>query len=130
MDFQSNNSCNLAACYAIPIALLEKTIAKGSSTALPIVFPLAELTFMPSPRYLTKSRFTLANECPTKLFYTRKHEYANSKNDDDFLKALAESGIVVGELAKCYYPEGHDVKPLDYEAALAETNQLLENDNV
>lgn len=85
---------------------------------------------MPSPRYLTKSRFTLANECPTKLFYTRKHEYANSKNDDDFLKALAESGIVVGELAKCYYPEGHDVKPLDYEAALAETNQLLENENV
>jgi hypothetical protein len=130
LDFQSNDSCTLAACYAIPIALLEKTIAKGSSTALPNFPPLAELTFMPSPRYLTKSRFTLANECPTKLFYTRKNEYANSKNDDDFLKALAESGMVVGELAKCYYPEGHDVKPLDYEAAIAETNQLLENDNV
>jgi len=85
---------------------------------------------MPKPRYLTKSRFTLANECPTKLFYTKKKEYANTKNDDDFLRALAESGIVVGELAKCYYPDGHDVKPLDYEAALAETNQLLEDDNV
>ncbi len=85
---------------------------------------------MQKPRYLTKSRFTLANECPTKLFYTRKDEYANSKNDDDFLKALAESGIVVGELAKSYYANGHDVKPLDYEAALTETNQLLKHDNV
>jgi hypothetical protein len=85
---------------------------------------------MQKPRYLTKSRFTLANECPTKLFYTRKDEYANSKNDDDFLKALAESGIVVGELAKCYYPNGQDIKPLDYEAALNETNQLLEHDEV
>ena len=85
---------------------------------------------MPKPRYLTKSRFTLANECPTKLFYTGKKEYANTKNEDDFLQALAESGIVVGELAKCYYPDGHDVKPLDYEAALSETNKLLEHDNV
>lgn len=26
-------------------------------------------------RYLTKSRFKLAEECPTKLYYTRKKEY-------------------------------------------------------
>ena len=61
---------------------------------------------------------------------TQRKEYANTKNEDDFLQSLAESGIVVGELAKCYYPDGHDVKPLDYEAALSETNKLLEHDNV
>ena len=55
-------------------------------------------------KYLTKSRFKLATECPTKLFYTGKDkEYANQKCDDDFLLALAEGGIQVGELAKCYF---------------------------
>lgn len=29
-------------------------------------------------RYLTKSRFSLALECPTKLFYTGKKEYNQS----------------------------------------------------
>ena len=29
---------------------------------------------MASPRYLTKSRFKLAAECPTKLFYTGKED--------------------------------------------------------
>src|SRR5690606_38123831 len=52
-------------------------------------------------RYLTKSRFALALECPTKLFYTGKtRQYANKKLDDEFLAALAEVGFQVGELAK------------------------------
>jgi len=59
---------------------------------------------MPRPRYLTKSRFKLALECPVKLFYTGKEDYANSKLEDSFLMALAEGGIQVGELAKQYYP--------------------------
>ncbi len=77
-------------------------------------------------KYLTKSRFKLATECPTKLFYTGKDkEYADQKCDDDFLLALAEGGIQVGELAKCYFPDGHDIKSLDYEKSLEKTNQLL-----
>ena len=43
-------------------------------------------------RYLTKSRFKLALDCPTKLYYTAKDSYANSKNNDTFLEALAEGG--------------------------------------
>jgi hypothetical protein len=43
----------------------------------------------PSKRYLSKSRFKLAVECPTKLFYTGKPEYANIKNEDEFLVMLA-----------------------------------------
>jgi hypothetical protein len=37
-------------------------------------------------RYLTKSRFKLATECPTKLFYTRKKEYADQSLEDSFLE--------------------------------------------
>jgi hypothetical protein len=79
---------------------------------------------------LTKSRFKLAMECETKLFYTGKKEYGNSKMDDSFLKALADGGFQVGEIAKNYYPGGHDIKPLDYEEALAQTNELLKQENV
>ena len=77
-------------------------------------------------KYLTKSRFKLATECPTKLFYTGKDkEYADQKCDDDFLLALAEGGIQVGELAKCYFQDGHEIKSLDYDNSLERTNQLL-----
>ena len=33
-----------------------------------------------NPRYLTKSRFKLALECPTKLFYTQKEEIFHQKH--------------------------------------------------
>lgn len=81
-------------------------------------------------RYLTKSRFKLATECPTKLFYTGKKEYANQSLEDSFLLALADGGFQVGELAKCYFPGGHDIKTLDYGRALAETHALLQRDTV
>src|SRR5215203_7038108 len=85
---------------------------------------------MPEPRYLTKSRFKLALECPTKLFYTNKKEYANQKIDDPFLMALARGGFQVGELAKCYFPGGEEVTERDYEESIAHTNELLKRDNV
>jgi len=81
-------------------------------------------------RYLTKSRFALALTCPTKLFYTGKPEYPSTLAEDDFMQALAEGGFQVGELAKCYHPGGHDVKSLDYETSLKETNELLAQDRV
>ena len=59
---------------------------------------------MSKPRYLTKSRFKMALECPTKLFYTAKQDYANQKKDDPFLLALADGGFQLGDLAKHYYP--------------------------
>jgi len=40
-------------------------------------------------RYLTKSRYKLALECPTKLFYAGKPKaYADESIDDAFLRAL------------------------------------------
>ena len=85
---------------------------------------------MSKPRYLTKSRFKLGIECPTKLFYTGKKEYPDQKMDDSFLAALAEGGYQVGELAKQYFPNGYDITTLDYEEAEKQTNDLLKNENV
>ncbi|MCK9204536.1 MAG: DUF2779 domain-containing protein [Bacteroidales bacterium] len=84
---------------------------------------------MSSPRYLTKSRFKLALECETKLFYTRKPEYPDKKVDDSFMEALAEGGFQVGELAKLYHPGGVMVKERDYERSLKITGDLLKQDN-
>lgn len=81
-------------------------------------------------RYLTKSRFKLALECPVKLYYTGKDEYPDKKKDDDFLAALAEGGFQVGELAKLYYPGGIEINEKGYDVPLQKTLQLLEKDNV
>lgn len=86
---------------------------------------------MTKPRYLTKSRFKLATECPTKLFYTGKRSvYADQSLDDPFLRELAKGGFQVGELAKLYFPGGHNIDELDYETSLSKTNDLLQQENV
>ncbi len=82
------------------------------------------------PRFLTKSRFKMAQECPTKLAFTGKRGYGNTMENDPFLKALAEGGFQVGALAKLYFPNGTEVETLDYDSALAETTDLLKKENV
>ncbi|MGL6343823.1 MAG: DUF2779 domain-containing protein, partial [Waterburya sp.] len=82
-------------------------------------------------RYLTKSLFALGCKCPTKLYYTNKRdEYPNTKLENPFLKALAEGGLQVAALAKQYYLEGKEIKTLDYEQALVETNNYLQEKRV
>ena len=82
-------------------------------------------------RYLTKTRFKLAAECPTKLFYTGKDQiYKNTKDEESFLAMLAEGGFQVGELAKQYFPDGIEVKASVNSEALEETSKLLEKENV
>lgn len=85
---------------------------------------------MTRPRYLTKSRFKLGCECPTKLFFTGKSDYGDKKKEDRFLAALAEGGFQVGELAKLYHPGGVEIHALDSEQALRETSRLLQADSV
>lgn len=76
--------------------------------------------------FLTKSKFKIALECPAKLYYHQhRDQYANSKLEDSFLAALAEGGFQVGELAKLYFPGGVDIETLDYDAALAQTRELM-----
>jgi hypothetical protein len=81
-------------------------------------------------RYLSKSRFKIGCECPTKLYYGAHREYYNAGLEDPFLKALAEGGYQVGELAKAYHPGGINIDTLDSESALAQTTELMKRDRV
>ena len=87
-------------------------------------------TTQTSPRYLTKSRFKLAIECPTKLYYTGKPDYANTNNDNEFLAMLADGGFQVGELAKLMYPGGVEIKSKRVDEAVAQTARLLQQDTI
>ena len=85
---------------------------------------------MVNSRLLTKSRFALAIDCPTKLFYTKKDAYPDKSTTDEFLKALAEGGFQVGELARCYYPGGVMIEDMNYITSVSKTSELLKNKNV
>ncbi len=86
---------------------------------------------MSKPRYLTKTRFKLAVQCPTKLFYTgKKTTYRDTMQEDSFLAMLAEGGYQVGELAKLMYPHGVEVAHAEHAAALAQTAELLLQEEV
>ena len=83
-----------------------------------------------SPRYLTKSRYKQALECPTKLFYTGKPEYLNNSLDNSFLAALAEGGYQVGALACLMHPGGIEVTDIGHAAQIERTRELLQRDEV
>ena len=77
-------------------------------------------------RYLTKSRFKLAMECPTKLFYNGKSEtYKNIKGENEFLESLAEGGFQVGKMATMLFPNGVEVEARKNQQAIDETKKLL-----
>lgn len=81
---------------------------------------------------LTKSRFKTALECPNKLFFTSKKEYANNKSEDPFMQALASGGFQVEALARLHYPNGIfiDTENYEYYKAVQLTNKALLQDNV
>lgn len=87
-------------------------------------------------RYLTKSRFKLGLECPTKLYYTKNTEYHDNQESDPFMQALAKGGYQVGEMAKYKYcddPHGYGITidTLAEEEALRLTkDKLLAHPNV
>lgn len=83
-------------------------------------------------RVLTKSRFKLGLECPNKLYYTKKKEYADTKVTDTFLEALAEGGFQVEELARMHYPNGVLIEgnDWDYQLLWEQTQELLKQENV
>jgi len=81
-------------------------------------------------RPLTKSRFKLALACPTQLYYSAHREYVDRNADNDFLKALADGGYQVGEMAKfLFHPDpagaGITVESLDNAEAWTETRSRL-----
>lgn len=81
-------------------------------------------------RYLTKSLFTLAVECPAKLNYTGRPEYANRKVNDAFLQALADGGFQIGELAKLMFPGGVAIAGNRHEEQLEKSQRLMEHEEI
>lgn len=81
-------------------------------------------------RYLTKSRFTLALQCPTKLDYCDNRDYANANVTNEFLLALAEGGHQVGAFAKCLFPEGIEIDAVGHDAQVEQTDLTLQSDDV
>ncbi|HXI00917.1 MAG TPA: DUF2779 domain-containing protein [Sphingobacteriaceae bacterium] len=80
--------------------------------------------------YLTKTRFQIGMECPTKLFYhLNPDKYPNQKLDDPFLEALAKGGFQVGALARAYYPGGILISEESNKAASEKTKELLKQEN-
>tara|TARA_R100001369_G_scaffold90618_1_gene129915 strand:+ start:8204 stop:10165 length:1962 start_codon:yes stop_codon:yes gene_type:complete len=81
---------------------------------------------------LTKSRFKLGLECPNKLYFTSKKEYANKSMDDSFLQALAKGGFQVEALARLHYPKGVfiDTENQEYDLATNLTQEQLKKDTV
>lgn len=78
---------------------------------------------------LTKSLFKLAVECPTKIYY-KINNYPSKSANDEFLKALASGGYQVGELARCFFPDGILIEKSEISGAVSQTNDLLERENV
>lgn len=82
-------------------------------------------------RPLSKSRFKLAVECPTKLHYAKtENGYRNRNDGNEFLQALADGGHQVGALAKFrYHPDPYGaritVETLDKTDALRQTREKL-----
>ena len=86
------------------------------------------------PKTLSKSRFKLALECPTKVFYSLDKRYVDARKDDEFLEALADGGFQVGALTKAMYlaedPAAVEVTVTGDDAQVRETAAMLERENV
>lgn len=57
---------------------------------------------------LSKSDFKVAQDCPTKLFY-KKSRYPSRKDEDLYLRLLAEGGFMIEKMAKLLFPDGVDL---------------------
>jgi hypothetical protein len=76
-------------------------------------------------RYLSKSDFKVAQNCPTKLYY-KKSGYPSLYDEDEYLMLLAEGGYMVEKIGKLLFPEGREIGfEGPSEAAAHETTRTL-----
>jgi hypothetical protein len=81
-------------------------------------------------RYLSKSDFKVAQNCPTKLYY-KKSGYPSLYDEDEYLMLLAEGGYMVEKIGKLLFPEGREIGfEGPSEAAAQETTRALAAENV
>ena len=79
--------------------------------------------------YISKSDFMVAWDCPAKLYY-KKLKYPSTRDDDDYMRFLAEGGYTIGKLATLLMPGGIEVgRKNGFAKAVAETAELLKREN-
>jgi len=78
-----------------------------------------------SRRYLTKSLFQKACECPRKLVYALSPDF-EQKDSSGFLDTLALDGMIIGAYSRLLFPEGVEVTEHGDEA-VEKTKSLLES---
>lgn len=82
-------------------------------------------------RYLlSKSDFTTARSCHTKIYYKKKG-YPDTKSLNEYMRFLAEGGYMVGKLATLKYPSGLPIETGDdHQKAVELTNEYLRQENI
>jgi hypothetical protein len=81
-------------------------------------------------KYLSKSDFKIAHDCPTKLYYRKKY-YPNSKDENEYLQHLARGGYMVGKLATLLFADGLEIDTgRDHDEAIRVTKELLLKEKV
>jgi len=96
----------------------------------PLARPLARPLACPAAprRYLSKSDFKTARECPAKLYY-KKLGYPSTLEDDPYLAFLADGGYMVETMARLLYPGGRELGDRDRpEDAHRATRRALRED--
>jgi len=79
---------------------------------------------------LSKSDYKIAHDCPTKLYYKKKH-YPNLNDENEYLQQLARGGYMVGKLATLLYPNGIEIDTgSNHEEAIKKTQELLKLENI
>lgn len=96
-----------------------------------------DITHNQKKRYLTKSRFKLAVECPAKLNYVVNKAFANTNDDSEILESLAQGGHQIGALAQWIYARkarADDMEAIeitgDQEEQIRKTKELLKRDRI
>jgi hypothetical protein len=84
---------------------------------------MADARNIPLP-LLSKSAFTQAFQCPTKLHY-RLRRYPSRANDNPYLDFLADGGFMVEALARALFPEGREISAAPGESAVQATVREL-----
>lgn len=78
--------------------------------------------------YLTKSAFLKGIECPRKLKYYQDDRY--HIEELAYKEYVRIMGILVGDLAKNYYPNGIDLTDVNQNEAIIKTQEFLKEENI
>jgi len=79
--------------------------------------------------YLSKTDFKVARTCRAKLWY-KKQKYPTTYEYDEYMQLLADGGFKIGKLAQLLYPDGIEVDTGSLEGDIAETDRLLQKEEI